>query len=102
MQIKEMSRRLGQPGGGVTFLGVAAILYGLACFLQGDFAIYWQPVPEGVPLRQPLAYLSAGLLILGIWIVIPIREFQGIFAKIRHKDQQPSEHRADDEGHAAP
>jgi len=65
MQIKEMLRRLGQPGGGVTFLGVAAILYGLACFLQGDFAIYWQPVPEGVPLRQPLAYLSAGLLILG-------------------------------------
>jgi len=65
MQTKEMLRRLGQPGGGVTFLGVAAILYGLACLLQGDFAIYWQPVPEGLPLRQALAYVSAGLLVLG-------------------------------------
>ena len=66
MQTKEMLRRLGQPGGGgVAFLGVAAILYGLACLLQGDFAIYWQPVPKGLPLRQPLAYVSAGLLVLG-------------------------------------
>jgi uncharacterized membrane protein len=65
MQTKEMIRRLGRPGGGVAFLGVAAILYGLACFLQGDFAILWQPVPENLPLRQPLAYLSAGLLVLG-------------------------------------
>jgi uncharacterized membrane protein len=54
-----------RSGGGVTFLGVAAILYGVACVLQGDFAIYWQPVPESLPLRQPLAYLSAGLLVLG-------------------------------------
>ena len=29
---------------------------------------------------------AVGLLILGIWIVIPIREFQGIFARIRQKD----------------
>jgi len=65
MATKQMLRRLLQPGGGVTFLGVAAIAYGIACFLQGDFAIYWQPVPESLPLRQPLAYLSAGLLILG-------------------------------------
>ena len=65
MQSNKMLGRLGQPGGGVAFLGFAAILYGIACFLQGDFAIYWQPVPEGLPLRQPLAYLSAGLLMLG-------------------------------------
>lgn len=65
METKGMLRRLLQPGGGVTFLGVAAIAYGIACFLQGDFAIYWQPVPHSLPLRQPLAYLSAGLLILG-------------------------------------
>ena len=65
MQTREMLRRLGQPGGGVTFLGVAAILYGIACFLQGDFAIYWQPVPESLPFRQPLAYVSAGLLVAG-------------------------------------
>lgn len=65
MQTKEMLRRLGQPGGGVTFLGVAAILYGIACFLQGDFVIYWQPVPKSLPFRQPLAYVSAGLLVAG-------------------------------------
>ena len=65
MEAKEIVRRLGQPGGGVTFLAVAAIAYGIACFLQGDFAIYWQPVPESLPLRQPLAYVSAGLLVLG-------------------------------------
>ena len=65
MQTRQMLRRLLQPGGGVTFLAVAAIAYGIACFLRGDFAIYWQPVPESLPLRQPLAYLSASLLILG-------------------------------------
>lgn len=57
--------RLREPGGGVTFLGVAAIMYGIACLLQRDFAIYWQPVPESVPFRLPLSYLSAGLLVLG-------------------------------------
>jgi len=65
MQTREMVRRLGQPGGGVTFLGVAAILYGIACFLQRDFAAPWQPVPESLPFRQPLAYASAGLLVTG-------------------------------------
>ena len=65
MQTSEMLRRLNQPGGGVTFLGVAAILYGIACFLQGDFAAPWQPVSESLPFRQTLAYLSAGLLCLG-------------------------------------
>jgi hypothetical protein len=28
---------------------------------------------------------AVGLLILGIWIIIPIGEFKEIFAKIRHK-----------------
>lgn len=65
MKAKDILIRLLQPGGGVTFLGVAAIAYGIACFLHGDFAILWQPVPASLPLRQPLAYLSAGLLILG-------------------------------------
>jgi uncharacterized membrane protein len=65
MATKQIFRPLSDPGGGVTFLGAAAIAYGLSCFLQGDFAIYWQPVPQGVPFRQALAYLSAGLLVLG-------------------------------------
>lgn len=58
-------RRLGRPGGGIMFLGIAAIFYGVACLLQGDFATPWQPVPDNLPLRHPLAYLSAGLLCLG-------------------------------------
>lgn len=65
MQATETLRRLDRAWLGVPFLGVAAIAYGIACLLQGDFAIYWQPVPENLPLRQPLAYLSAGLLVLG-------------------------------------
>ena len=65
MQTSETPRWLDHAGLGVPFLGVAAMLYGIACFLQGDFAIYWQPVPENLPLRQPLAYLSAGLLVVG-------------------------------------
>ena len=65
MQANETMRRLDQAWLGVPFLGVAAIVYGIACLLQGDFAIYWQPVPENLPFRQPLAYLSAGLLVLG-------------------------------------
>ena len=64
MQMKEMLRRLGQPAGGAALLGMAAILYGVACLLQGEFSDSWQPVPQGLPLRQPLAYLCAGLLIL--------------------------------------
>ena len=65
MQMKDMLRQLGRPAGGVAFLGISAILYGTACFLQGEFSDFWQPVPQGLPLRQPLAYVCAGLLILG-------------------------------------
>jgi len=56
--------RLGQNKGSITLLGLAAVMYGTACFLQRDFAIYWQPVPQNLPFRLPLAYLSAGLLVL--------------------------------------
>lgn len=50
-------------GAGPTILGGSTICLGLACLMQKDFAIYWQPVPEGFPLRQPLAFVSAALLI---------------------------------------
>ncbi|MEP7006179.1 MAG: hypothetical protein ABI810_09360 [Sphingomonas bacterium] len=49
----------------MTFLGVSTIVYGIACFLQGDFAVFWQPVPDSLPFRQPLSYVSAVLLIIG-------------------------------------
>lgn len=65
MQTNDTFRWLNQPGGGTAFLAVAAIIYGIAGFLQGDFATPWQPVPDGLLLRQPLAYLSAGLLVVG-------------------------------------
>ena len=65
MPTKEMPRRLDQADMGVMFLGVAAILYGIACFLQGDFHDFWQAVPKYLPLRKPLFYLAAGLLVAG-------------------------------------
>ena len=49
---------------GRPILAVATIAFGIACFLQRDFTIFWQPVPDNVPFRQPLAFLSAGLLVL--------------------------------------
>ena len=51
---------------------------------------------------------AVGLLILGIWIIIPVHEFQGIFAKIRHREQtgeNQGDHRApggSDEGGGPP
>ena len=43
---------------GLIGLGVLSLLY-------GDFAMVWQPVPEGIPFRTPLAYLSGALLLAG-------------------------------------
>jgi len=42
-----------------------AILLGAITFCFGDFAMQWQPVPVGIPLRVPLAYVSGVLLIGG-------------------------------------
>ncbi|HEY5809209.1 MAG TPA: DoxX family membrane protein [Povalibacter sp.] len=42
---------------------LGALIVGVVGVLVGDFALQWQPVPEGVPLRTPLAYVSAILLI---------------------------------------
>ncbi|WP_129646895.1 DoxX family membrane protein [Peristeroidobacter agariperforans] len=49
---------------GAKMLGFSTICFGIACFLQGDFTIFWQPFPESLPFRQPLAFLSAALLVL--------------------------------------
>jgi len=43
---------------GLIGLGVLSLLY-------ADFAMVWQPVPEGIPLRTPLAYFSGALLLAG-------------------------------------
>ena len=65
MHAKDMLGRLNQAALGTALLGAAATMYGISCFLQRDFAIYWQPVPESLPFRQGVAFLSAGLLVLG-------------------------------------
>ena len=52
------------PWLGARMLGFSTICFGIACFLQRDFTIFWQPFPESMPFRQPLAFLSAALLVL--------------------------------------
>lgn len=44
---------------------LGAVTLGLVGLIVGDFALQWQPVPATVPLRTPLAYLCATLLICG-------------------------------------
>jgi uncharacterized membrane protein len=46
---------------GAWILGIGSFVFGFACLLQRDFAIYWQPVPAGVPFRHALAFASAVL-----------------------------------------
>jgi len=46
---------------GAWILGIGSFIFGFACLLQRDFAIYWQPVPAGVPFREALAFASAVL-----------------------------------------
>jgi uncharacterized membrane protein len=46
---------------GAWILGMGSFVFGFACLLQRDFAIYWQPVPAGVPFRHALAFASAVL-----------------------------------------
>ena len=60
-----MLRRLDETIVGIPLLGMAALAYGIACFLQRDFAIFWQPVPQGLPMRHLFAFLSSGLLVVG-------------------------------------
>jgi uncharacterized membrane protein YphA (DoxX/SURF4 family) len=47
---------------GRTLLGLGALGLGLISILYGDFAITWQPVPDWVSPRLPLAYASGALL----------------------------------------
>jgi uncharacterized membrane protein YphA (DoxX/SURF4 family) len=49
---------------GVRVYGLGAILLGLIGLAFGDFALQWQPVPEGLAAHQALAYASAAILLL--------------------------------------
>src|SRR5688572_28040529 len=52
------------PKWGIAMMGFSTLGFGVACFLQGDFTIFRQPVPENFPFRQPLAFISAAALVL--------------------------------------
>ena len=41
---------------------LGALLLGVLGLTSGDFAFQWQPVPDTVPLRPELAYLSAAAM----------------------------------------
>jgi uncharacterized membrane protein YphA (DoxX/SURF4 family) len=42
-------------------LAVSMLGLGMLGFITGDFALNWQPVPQWVPGRTPLAYITAAL-----------------------------------------
>ena len=46
---------------GIYVYAVGAILLGLLGLVSGDFATTWQHVGPNLPLRTPLAYLTAGI-----------------------------------------
>lgn len=50
---------------GLYVYALGAIFLGILGLASGDFATNWQHVGPNVPLRQPLAYLSAALEIAG-------------------------------------
>src|ERR1700722_6431082 len=57
---------------GLYFYGGAAIFLGLLGLASGDFATTWQNVGPHVPLRLPLAYLTAAVeLAGGIALLLP-------------------------------
>ena len=43
--------------------GLGALMLGIVGMCVGDFALQWQPVPADIPLRTPLAYVSAVILL---------------------------------------
>lgn len=58
----------------VIVYAIGAIGLGVVGLIFGDFALQWQPVPDWVPLRTPLAYLSA-LIILGAGAAALVRRW---------------------------
>jgi len=55
-------------------LGAALIGLGVLSLASGDFALNWQPVPKGLPLREALARLS-GLLLLSGGIALLLKRY---------------------------
>jgi uncharacterized membrane protein YphA (DoxX/SURF4 family) len=54
--------------------GLGTLILGIVGLCVGDFALQWQPVPAGILLRTPLAYLSAlTLIVAGAALLIGAR-----------------------------
>src|SRR4051794_5955855 len=54
---------------------LGAILLGIIICWSGDFVMQWQPVPDGFPLRAPLAYLD-GVLLIAAGLGLLVRRWQ--------------------------
>jgi len=50
---------------GIHVYGLASIALGIIGFVWADFALVWQPVPDGLPGRTALAYATAAVLVFG-------------------------------------
>lgn len=58
-------------GPGHFLIAIAMVCLGVLSLVYGDFAMQWQPVPQGFPLRADLAYASGVfLLIAGSGILV--------------------------------
>jgi uncharacterized membrane protein len=55
--------RMLAPGHIAFALALAGL--GILSLIYGDFALQWQPVPQWVPWREGLAYISGAILFLG-------------------------------------
>jgi uncharacterized membrane protein len=65
-----MLRYLG-PGQILFAAGLAGV--GVLSLMHHDFALQWQPVPQGIPAREVLALASGALLLLGALALLPRR-----------------------------
>jgi uncharacterized membrane protein YphA (DoxX/SURF4 family) len=52
---------------------LGALMLGVIGLFYGDFALQWQPVPEGISLRTPLAYASAIFLLVSGGVLLSTR-----------------------------
>ena len=59
------SRDFGKIELGPPVFGAALAVLGVLGLMRGDFTVVWHPVPDTVPARTLLAYLTAGLFVVG-------------------------------------
>lgn len=52
-----------RPGSAIFALATCGL--GVLGLVYGDFALQWQPVPDWLPWRHGVAYVSAALLLWG-------------------------------------